>query len=110
MLTVMNRITVNPDYAEAFEERFRTRAGLVDQMPGFIRNEVLRPSQPGKPYIVLTYWESREAFQAWTESDAFKQGHARSSSLPREAFDGPSELEIHEVFLNSDAQKQGGPS
>ncbi|MBZ9753051.1 antibiotic biosynthesis monooxygenase [Deinococcus sp. HMF7620] len=110
MLTVMNRIRVHPDYADAFEERFRTRAGLVDTMPGFIRNEVLRPAQPGKPYIVLTYWESREAFEAWTTSDAFKQGHARSGSLPKEAFDGPSELEIHEVFLNSDTRPQGEPA
>ena len=56
MITVMNRISVKPEFAEAFEERFRTRAGLVDQMPVFIRNEVLRPTQEGKPYIVLTYW------------------------------------------------------
>lgn len=98
MITVMNRITVKPEYAEAFEERFRSRAGLVDQMPGFVRNEVLRPTKPGDPYIVLTYWESMEAFQGWTESDAFKQGHARSGSLPREAFGGPSVLEIHEVM------------
>lgn len=98
MITVMNRITVKPEYAEAFEERFRSRAGLVDQMPGFVRNEVLRPTKPGDPYIVLTYWESMEAFQGWTESDAFKQGHARSGSLPREAFSGPNVLEIHEVM------------
>ena len=101
MITVMNRISVKPEFAEAFEERFRTRAGLVDQMPGFIRNEVLRPTQDGKPYIVLTYWESREAFEGWTNSEQFKQGHARSGSLPREAFNGHSELEVHEVFLNS---------
>lgn len=99
MLTVMNRIPVHPEYAEQFEQRFRERARLVDGMPGFIRNEVLRPTQPGKPYIVLTYWESREAFEAWTTSDAFRQGHARSGQLPKEAFSGPSELEIHEVFL-----------
>lgn len=102
MLTVMNRIMINPEYAEQFEERFRNRAHLVDNMPGFIRNQVLRPSQEGKPYIVLTFWETREAFEAWTQSDSFKQGHAKSGSLPKEAFAGPSELEIHEVFLNSD--------
>lgn len=101
MITVMNRISVKPEFAGAFEERFRTRAGLVDEMPGFIRNEVLRPTQEGKPYIVLTYWESREDFERWTNSEQFKQGHARSGSLPREAFNGHSELEVHELFLNS---------
>ena len=101
MITVMNRISGKPEFAEAFEERFRTRAGLVDQMPGFIRNEVLRPTQEGKPYIVLTYWESKADFENWTQSEQFKQGHARSGSLPREAFNGHSELEVHELFLNS---------
>ena len=102
MFTVMNRIPVKPEYAEQFEERFRNRAGLVDSMPGFIRNEVLRPAQEGKPYIVLTYWQSKADFERWTESDEFKQGHARSGSLPREAFAGRNELEMHEVILNSD--------
>lgn len=101
MFTVMNRIKVKPEYAAQFEERFRSRAGLVDGMLGFIRNEVLRPAQEGKPYIVLTYWQSREDFERWTASDEFKRGHSRSGALPREAFDGPSELEMHEVFLDS---------
>lgn len=98
MLTVMNRIPVHPEYAAAFEARFRDRARLVDTMPGFLRNEVLRPVTEGAPYIVLTHWESREAFDAWTASDAFRQGHARSGSLPPEAFAGRSHLEIHEVL------------
>ena len=111
MITVANRMHVNSQYAEQFEQRFRDRAGLVDQMPGFLSNYVLRPTQPGEPYVVLTLWESREAFEAWTQSDAFKQGHARSGSLPRDAFDGPNALEVHEVVVTSDAPPQSqGPS
>lgn len=101
MVTVMNRIAVNPEFAGAFEERFRSRAGLVDQMPGFIGNEVLRPTQPGKPYIVLTYWATQKDFENWTNSDSFKAGHARSGSLPKEAFTGPSVLDVHDVILSS---------
>lgn len=101
MITVMNRIAVKPEYAEAFEERFRDRARLVDGMPGFVSNQVLRPVNPEEPYIVLTLWNSREEFEAWTRSDAFIQGHARSGSLSKEAFNGPNKLEIHEVFQDS---------
>ena len=36
MITDMNRIYVVPQYAEQIEQRFRTRARLVDGMPGFI--------------------------------------------------------------------------
>ena len=101
MIAVANRIFVNPEYAKAFEARFRDRAGLVDGMPGFVFNQVLRPSAPGDPYVVMTYWESHEQFKAWTESDAFRQGHAKSGSLPKEAFAGRNKLEIHQVIQDS---------
>ena len=98
MITVANRISVKPEYREAFEAAFRARAGLVDGMPGFISNQVLRPTKDGQPYVVLTFWESRAAFEAWTGSEAFRQGHARSGSLPPEAYEGPSVLEVYEVL------------
>ncbi|WP_026298851.1 antibiotic biosynthesis monooxygenase family protein [Deinococcus aquatilis] len=101
MITVMNRIAVQPEYAQQFEARFLDRARLVDEMPGFVSNQVLRPVNPGDPYIVLTLWNSREEFEAWTSSDAFIKGHARSGSLPKEAFSGPNKLEIHEVIQDS---------
>ena len=97
MIYTANRIPVNPDHATAFEERFKHRASLVDAMPGFVSNQVLRPLTEGAPYIVLTQWESMEHFRAWVDSPAFKQGHARSGSLPADAFTGRSQLEIHEV-------------
>jgi heme oxygenase (mycobilin-producing) len=102
MITVANRIFVDPAHAEAFEERFRNRAGLVDQMAGFVSNQVLRPTAEGNPYVVLTWWESREHFDAWTSSDAFRQGHARSGSMPKEAFTGPNRIEIHEVISDTE--------
>ncbi len=104
MVAVANRIFVNPEYAEAFEERFRNRAHLVDGMPGFISNKVLRPTKSGHPYIVLTFWESRKHFKNWVNSEEFQKGHARSGSLPKEAFMDSSQLEIHEVFLDTERE------
>ncbi|MDQ3398680.1 MAG: antibiotic biosynthesis monooxygenase [Deinococcota bacterium] len=101
MIAVANRIFVHPEYAEAFEARFRSRAGLVDTMSGFVFNQLLRPGKAGDPYVVLTYWESYEAFKAWTQSDAFVKGHARSGTLPKEAFTGPNKLEIHQLIQDS---------
>jgi heme oxygenase (mycobilin-producing) len=114
MITVANRIHVAAEYAEQFEARFRDRAGLVDTMPGFVSNQVLRPANPGDPYVVLTWWESREAFLAWTSSEEFRQGHARSGTLPKEAFTGPNKLEVHEVLQDSsrpelEPERPGGP-
>lgn len=114
MITVANRIFVAPEYAEQFEEAFRKRAGLVDGMPGFISNQVLRPVAPDDPYIILTLWNARTDFEAWIRSDAFMQGHAKSGTLPKEAYTAPNKLEVHEVVQDSsrpdlEQEPHGGP-
>ncbi|MBD0369659.1 MAG: antibiotic biosynthesis monooxygenase [Pyrinomonadaceae bacterium] len=114
MITVANRIYVNKEYAERFEERFRERAGLVDKMPGFISNQVLRPVNEGDPYIVFTIWQSRADFLNWVRSDAFVKGHAQSGTLPKEAFSRANVLEMHEVVQDStrpdlEPEPAGGP-
>ena len=101
MITVANRIYVKQEYAEAFEQRFRERAGLVDQMPGFVSNQVLRPVNEGDPYVVFTIWNSRQDFLNWVRSDAFVKGHAQSGSLPKDAFSQSNALEMHEVIQDS---------
>lgn len=63
MITVANRIYVNPRFAERFEESFRSRARLVDGMPGFLSNRLLRPTREGDPYVVFTTWRSRADFE-----------------------------------------------
>ena len=114
MITVANRIYVKPEYAEAFEHRFRERAGLVDQMPGFVSNQILRPVNEGDPYVVFTIWNSRQDFLNWVRSDAFVKGHAQSGSLPKEAFSRSNVLEMHEVVQDSsrhdlEPEPHGGP-
>ena len=98
MIVVQNRVPVAEGQEEAFLERFRTRRGLVDGHPGFIRNMVLRPIK-GEFFIVQTFWESRAAFRAWTESDDFREAHSRVT--PEGMFRGHAELEIHEVALDT---------
>lgn len=98
MIAVMNRIPVNAEYADAFEERFSDRAALVDGMEGFVAFRLLRPTEAGDPYIVMTFWQSRADFEAWTESDEFKKGHAMAGRLPREAFLGHPKIEVMEII------------
>ncbi len=114
MITVANRIYVKAEYAEAFETRFRERAGLVDKMPGFISNQVLRPVNDGDPYVVFTTWMSRQHFLNWVRSDEFVKGHAQSGTLPKEAFSASNVLEMHEVIQDSsrpdlELEPHGGP-
>jgi hypothetical protein len=49
MITTANRIFVAPEFAEQFENNFRNRARMVDGMPGFVSNQLLRPvNAPGR--------------------------------------------------------------
>jgi heme oxygenase (mycobilin-producing) len=101
MIVVCNRIPVNLEYSEQFEERFKDRAALVDGMEGFVSFQLLRPQKPGDPYVVMTFWESTEHFEKWTQSEEFKQGHAQSGTLPREAFLDHPKLEVFEVVQST---------
>lgn len=122
MVVVTNRIPVAAGHEIDFEDRFRKRAHLVDRAPGFVRNEVHRPrpvrfdhdsgkwqADPNGEgfYEVKTWWRSFEDFEAWTRSEAFAEAH--SNRPPKEMFRGPNVLEVHEVFLSTDAgSSQGG--
>ncbi|MEM7031106.1 MAG: antibiotic biosynthesis monooxygenase [Chloroflexota bacterium] len=98
MFVVMNRIPVNPEYAEAFVARFKDRASLVDNMPGFVDFRLLHPANEDDPFVVETTWESKADFKNWTQSEEFKKGHAQAGRLPNEAFLGHPKLETFEVI------------
>ena len=100
MYCVINRVPVAPDYREAFEERFRHRAGQVEQQPGFVRMAVLRPESEETPYLVETLWRDRAAFQAWVQSEDFKQAHA--NPLPKEAYAGEGRMESFDLIISAE--------
>jgi heme-degrading monooxygenase HmoA len=120
MIVVTNRMPVSKGHEIDFEDRFKRRLHLVDQSPGFIRNEVHRP-RPVKfskeaggfvpdterqgYYEVKTWWRSLGDFEAWTKSEAFRQAHA--SRPPEGMFAGPNILEVHEIVTSTDLDVGG---
>ena len=103
MIAVMNRIPVKEAFREDFESRFKNRAGLVDQSPGFVRNLILRPAQESSDYhVVLTIWENEAAFTDWTKSEAFKKAHQKAGQTPREMYKGPNVLEMFEIISDTE--------
>jgi heme-degrading monooxygenase HmoA len=94
MIVVMNRILVTEGREADFEKTFTERDRAVDLMPGFLDLQVLRPTE-GRTYVVMTRWKSREAFDQWTQSEAFTAAHRKQS--PGLAETRPT-LEIYEVF------------
>ncbi len=80
----INYIRCEEAYRERFEQLFATRAHAIDRMPGFIEMQVLRPTSEGE-YLVVTHWESEEAFQQWRQSPEFVEGHKRGFEDIRKA-------------------------
>ena len=110
MFVVSNRILVAEGHEEEFAARFRQRAGLVEGHPGFVRLEICRPvrisvhghEMGGSAYhVVLTYWQRKEDFLAWVQSDDFRTAHGQRT--PHGMFAGESVFELHEVIQSAAA-------
>ena len=100
MFVVANRVPVAENYQEMFEERFRNRAGQIEKQAGFVRMQVLKPAKPGIPYVVLTTWQDKPAFEQWVGSEDFRSAH--TNPMPKEAFDGEGGIEMHEVIISAE--------
>lgn len=103
MFIVANRVAVASAWEESFEERFRQRAGQIDKQPGFMRMQILKPESDDTPYVVLTTWQDKASFEAWVHSEDFKLAH--SNPMPKEAFDGEGKLEMYEVIIDAESDK-----
>ncbi|GIV52128.1 MAG: hypothetical protein KatS3mg038_2649 [Candidatus Kapaibacterium sp.] len=98
----INRIYCREDYRQRFEQLFATRAHAIDRMPGFLGMQVLRPQREGEPYLVVSFWESKEAFEAWTGSPEFLEGHRRGFEDVRRAREQGQEPPMRSEFVTYD--------
>ena len=78
MFIAMNRFKIVPGREAEFEEVWRNRDSQLTEVPGFIEFHLLRgPTYDDHTLIAShTLWESREASEAWTRSEAFRKAHA----------------------------------
>lgn len=66
----INAINVPPQAHAELERRFAARAGTVENSPGFLGFQLLRPVKGEERYFVVTEWEDEESFEAWRDGDA----------------------------------------
>lgn len=66
----INAISVPPPAREELERRFAARAGTVDDAPGFLGFQLLRPVAGDDRYFVFTHWTDEESYAAWRDGDA----------------------------------------
>jgi heme-degrading monooxygenase HmoA len=91
----INAIEVPSDAGPELEKRFAHRAHAVDNQPGFLGFQLLRPVKGENRYFVVTQWESEEAFQAWASGPAI-EAHKGQQTNP--VATGASLLEFEVVL------------
>ena len=100
MFLAMNRFKIAYGFEEGFEKVWRERDSFLSEVPGFKTFSLMKGpvSDDYVLYASHSVWESKEAFVAWTESDAFRKAHAQTSA-PKGTYLGHPELETFETVL-----------
>ena len=90
----INAIDVPEGGGPELERRFAARQGAVENAPGFLGFELLRPVSGETRYFVYTRLETEEDFQAWSAGSG-RQAHAGERARP--VASGASLLEFEVV-------------
>ncbi len=100
MFIAMNRFRIAPGQEPVFEELWRKRESYLDEVSGFRDFHLLRgPSdEEATLYASHSVWDSRESFEAWTESESFRKAHAQARA-PKGTYLGHPQFEGFEVVL-----------
>ncbi len=100
MYIAMNRFRIARGRENVFEDLWRKRESHLDDVPGFREFHLLKGPEDDEStlYASHTIWESRDAFQAWTESENFKLAHANARA-PQGTYLGHPNFEGFEVIL-----------
>ena len=100
MFIAMNRFQIAVGHESAFETLWRERESHLDGVPGFREFRLLKGPADDRSTLYASHslWDSRQAFEAWTESDAFRQAHAKARA-PEGTYLGPPQFEGFDVVL-----------
>lgn len=101
----MNRFRVRAGHEADFEEMWRSRESRLKEVPGFQEFRLLKgPAHADEGYRLYSshvIWESRDAFEAWTKSEQFRDAHKNAGQQSTQsALMGPPAFEGFETVLH----------
>ena len=102
MFIAMNRFRIIKGNERAFETVWRNRDGRLKDVPGFVEFHLLKGPED-EDYVLYashTIWNSRDDFEAWTRSDAFRQAH-RDAGQTKGMYHGGPQFEGFDVVLTA---------
>lgn len=97
----MNRFKVLPGHEENFETLWKDRESRLKQMQGFQEFRLLKgPEGEGyRLYSSHALWATREDFDTWVNSEAFRESHKNAGKGTKGALMGPPQFEGFETVL-----------
>lgn len=100
MFIAMNRFRIAPGKEQEFIEIWKNRDSHLEEVPGFKNFNLLQgPSdETATVFISHSTWESADAFEAWTKSEAFRKAHA-SAGQSKGVYLGPPQFEGFSTVL-----------
>jgi len=96
----MNRFRINHGFEAGFERMWRERESHLAQVPGFQSFRLLKGPDDGecRLYASHTLWASQADFDAWRESEHFRNAHTQAKA-PQGTYAGHPVFEGFEVVL-----------
>ena len=100
MFIAMNRFKIASGSEDDFIGIWKNRETYLDTVPGFKEFHLLRGPSTEEYTLFASHstWESGEAFEAWTKSEAFRKAHA-SAGGRKDIYLGPPQFEGFEEVL-----------
>lgn len=105
MYVVMNELHVPSERKAMLTERFSKSAENMKNVPGCLEFLFLDNEKEDGKQVVFTKWESKNDYENWLESDAFKRAHQQKGSSDKPA--APSnELQAYTVAHSSHSDNE----
>ena len=100
MFIAMNRFRIAPGHEQDFENLWKNRQSYLDEVSGFREFSLLKgPADDNSTlYASHSIWDSHQAFEDWTNSEAFQKAHGQARA-PEGTYLGHPQFEGFEVVL-----------
>jgi heme-degrading monooxygenase HmoA len=94
MFIAMNRFKIAPGREGDFISVWKNRETYLDAVPGFREFHLLKGPTTDEYTLFASnsIWESRDAFEAWTKSETFRQAQANAGGK-KDMYLGPPQFE-----------------
>ena len=80
LFVALSRFTVANNMSEDVRKAFGERPHLVDDVPGFVKLDVICTDDEPNEFWLITYWTDQTSYEIWPEGPLHRPSHA---GIPR---------------------------